>query len=193
MRPGILYLRKRVLFLAIGLLLAGALTDHVLPSQAQGDRKFTFDVAEDCFDFVRNAVDPNENPLDLAIGDTVIVGGPIYPGGTLKAGVQNNLPTDPGSIGRWKSRAVMLANFDHVTNSFNGSPIAFATMLYMFPDDSKSLISEGLVPDFGLSSKRGVIGGTGSYSSAGGEVLLENIGVNGTGCFNYRFTFKLKD
>ena len=162
------------------------------PSRADESRTLTIDVAEDCTDIARNAVDPAEDPYDLAVADTIIVGGTIFPGGTLHPGAQNNLPSDPGSIGHWKSRAVMLANFNHLTGTFSGSPIAMATMLYMLPDDSRSLISEGLVPDMGLSTKRAVIGGTGSFSLASGDVRLDNIGTNGTGCFNYRFTFRLR-
>jgi hypothetical protein len=65
-------------------------------------------------------------------------------------------------------------------------------MLYAFPDSASSLLSEGLVPNVGSSEMRAVIGGTGPFSSAGGEVRHENIGTNITGCFNYRFTFALK-
>jgi len=178
--------------IGFGLLLIGVATNPARPTRAEENKTFILDVAEDCNDFARNAVDPNEDPADLAVGDTVIVGGAIFPGGTLHPGAQGNLPTDPGSIGHWKSRAVVLAHFDHKTQLFSGSPIAFATMLYSLPNDSKLLISEGLVPDVGLSSERAVIGGTGTFSRASGEVRLDNIGTNGTTCFNYRFTFKLK-
>ena len=184
---------KTLALVVFGLLLVGLGANHTRLTRAEANRTFILDVAEDCNDFARNAVDPSEDPADLAVGDTVIVGGTIFPGGTLNPGAQNNLPTDPGSIGQWKSRAVMLAHFDHNTGSFNGSPIAFATMLYSLPNDSKLLISEGLVPDVGLSTKRAVVGGTGVFSGASGDVRLDNIGTNGTGCFNYRFTFKLKD
>ncbi len=184
---------KTLVLAGFGLLLIGLGTNHARLTRAEANRTFILDVAEDCNDFTRNAVDPNEDPADLAVGDTVIVGGTIFPGGALLPGAQGNLPTDPGSIGHWKSRAVMLAHFDHHTGLFSGSPIAFATMLYSLPNDSRLLISEGLVPDVGLSTRRAVIGGTGAFSGASGEVRLDNIGTNGTGCFNYRFTFKLKD
>ena len=185
--------RKTLIVLGITLLLIVGIASETRLTQAQGNNKFTLDVVEDCNDFARNAVDPNEDPFDLAVGDTVIVGGTIFPGGTLQPGAQQNLPGDPGSIGHWRSRAVMLAHFDHIAGTFSSSPIAFATMLYQFSNGSKSLVSEGLVPDIGLSADRVVVGGTGTFSGAAGEVRLDNIGTNGTGCFNYRFTFKLRN
>jgi hypothetical protein len=159
------------------------------PPQARND--FVIDVVEDCNHAYINPVDPKENTAtDVAPGDTIVVQGTIYPGGTLKAGAQKNLPTDPGSIGKWLSRAVFVVN----TAQFNGgvSPIAFATMLYMFPDSSSSLVSEGLVPNVAHTEQRAVIGGTGMFSDTAGQVTHQNLGTNGTGCFNYRFTFTLK-
>ncbi len=116
-----------------------------------------------------------------------------YPGGTLHSGTQNNSPDDPGSIGEWRSRATLLANWNDNTNLFDGSPIAFATMLYSLNNGRDSLVSEGLVLNVGLSVKRAVIGGTGSFAAASGEVRHQNLGTNATTCFNYRFTFKLSE
>jgi hypothetical protein len=152
---------------------------------------FFIDVVEDCNKAFVNPVDPKENTVtDTAPGDTIVVGGTIYPGGTLKTGAQKNLPTDPGAIGTWLSRAVFVVN----TAQFNGgvSPIAFATMLYMFRDSSSSLVSEGLVPNVAGTEQRAVVGGTGMFADAAGQVTHQNLGTNGTGCFNYRFTFTLK-
>jgi hypothetical protein len=151
---------------------------------------FAIDVVEDCNHAYVNAVNPNESASDTSPGDTIVVQGTIYPGGTLKSGAQTNLPTAPGAIGKWLSRAVFVVN----TAQFSGgvSPIAFATMLYMFPDSSSSLVSEGLVPNIGATEQRTVIGGTGMFVDAAGQVTHQNLGTNGTGCFNYRFTFTLK-
>ena len=104
-------------------------------------------------------------------------------------------PHDPphgvSPIGQWLSRAVFLLD----TNDFNagGSPIVFATMLYEFRDDRRSLVSEGVVPNLGFHAQRAIVGGTGAFAGARGEVRHDNIGFNSTGCFNYRFTFHLSD
>ncbi|PWT89311.1 MAG: hypothetical protein C5B55_11615 [Blastocatellia bacterium] len=180
-----------IMFLvSIGLLVVALIGGPTL-TRAEGDKTFTVDVTEDCNNAHVNPVVPGEPFTEVTPGDTIVVTGTIYPGGTLKPGSQSNLPTDPGSIGNWLSRAVFIVD----TNQFNNgeSPIAFATMLYMFPHDSKSLVSEGLVPNVGSRTERAVLGGTGSYASSTGQVRMENIGTNGTGCFNYRFSFRLKD
>jgi hypothetical protein len=191
------YLARTAKWIASAVLIVGGLGISQLalrPAKADSgvNKAFTIDVAEDCNTAHINPVDPSENTLtDVSPGDTIVVAGTIYPGGTLKSGTQNNLPTDAGSIGQWLSRAVFMVD----TNQFLGgtSPIADATMLYLFRNSSSSLVSEGLVPNIGFSEMRAVIGGTGPFSGAVGEVRHENIGTNGTSCFNYRFTFKLKD
>ena len=186
--------------LSTTMLIAGMATLSCLvsnPAKAQENTPFPsrnvffIDVAEDCNDAYINPVDPKENTaVDTSPGDTIVVQGTIYAGGTLKAGKQNNLPTDAGAIGKWLSRAVFVVN----TAQFNGgvSPIAFATMLYMFPDSSSSLMSDGLVPNIGRTEQGAVIGGTGKFADSAGQVTHQNLGTNGTGCFNYRFTFTLK-
>jgi hypothetical protein len=37
-----------------------------------------------------------------------------------------------------------------------------------------------------------IVGGTGKYDGANGEVREEVLGTNGSGCFNLRFQFSLK-
>ncbi len=176
------------LLVSIGLVVSFSILRPSL-TRADVDRTFTVDVAEDCNSAHVNPVVSGEPFSEVTPGDTILVSGTIYPGGTLRPGAQSNLPTDPGSIGNWLSRAVFTVD---TTQFANGeSPIAFATMVYMFPRDSRSLISEGLVPNTGSRAERAVIGGTGIYSSSTGQVRMENIGTNGTGCFNYRFTFRL--
>ena len=161
-------------------------------TKADSSKNFTLDVAEDCTTLAVNSANPLEDPTtNNAIGDTLYVGGAIFPGGTLQSGAQSNSPSDPGSIGRWRSRATLIANFN-IQTGFDSSPIAFATMIYSL-NNRDSLMSEGLVPDIGSSTDRAVIGGTGAFAGARGEVRLQNLGTNATGCFNYRFSFKLKD
>ena len=183
-----------LVLLTSGLVLTAPLVVHPGPIRAESDRTFTIDVAEDCRTGVVNSANPHEDTSVVnSVGDTLIVAGTIYPGGTLHSGTQNNSPDDPGSIGEWRSRATLLANWNGNTNLFDGSPIAFATMLYSLNNGRDSLVSEGLVPNVGLSVKRAVIGGTGSFAAASGEVRHQNLGTNATACFNYRFTFKLSD
>lgn len=56
--------------------------------------------------------------------------------------------------------------------------------------DADRLWSDG--KEGGAKLTRAVIGGTGRFSGAIGEVVQEPLGTNRTGLANYRFTFKLK-
>lgn len=175
----------------LGILLWTGLTLRPAHAGPVETNNFVIDVVEDCGSVHVNPVRPHENlAKSVTPGDTIVVGGTIYPGGTVSPGAQGNLPNDPGSIGQWLSRAAFLVD----TAQFGAglSPIADGTMLYSFSNPNSSLLSEGLVPNVGSSAARAVIGGTGTHSGASGEVRLDNIGTNGTGCFNYRFTFALK-
>jgi len=184
-------------FVIVGLAVLLTLTLAIRPRSAKAgdDRGFTLDVAEDCdpATAVVNPVNPLEDTtMNNSVGDTLVVTGSIFPGGTLHTGTQSNSPGDPGSLGQWRSRASLIANWTAQTG-FESSPIAFATMIYTLNNGRDSIMSEGLVPNIGSATKRVLIGGTGTFSGAAGEVRMENLGTNATGCFNYRFTFKLKD
>jgi hypothetical protein len=188
-------LARTVFVFGLAIVLALALTIHPRPTKAGDDRTFSLDVVEDCnpATAVVNSANPLEDTtMNNSVGDTLVVTGTIFPGGTLHSGAESNSPGDPGSIRQWRSRATLVANWNAQTG-FDASPIAFATMIYTLNNGRDSIMSEGLVPNIGSSTKRAIIGDTGSFSGAGGEVRLQNLGTNVTGCFNYRFTFKLKE
>jgi hypothetical protein len=71
-----------------------------------------------------------------------------------------------------------------------GAAPAFDTsQIYLLPDESKQLFSEGL--EGPAPTLRAVAGGTGSMSGTTGQVRQELLGTNVTGLFNFRFKFKL--
>jgi hypothetical protein len=87
-------------------------------------------------------------------------------------------------------RGVFLVN---TQEAINGVPfVTFVTEFYLFPDHTKSLIADGFGPNIGVSTRRAVLGGTGHFKDAVGELREENIGFNSTGACNLRMTFKLK-
>ena len=57
-------------------------------------------------------------------------------------------------------------------------------------DGEEALFSEG--PEFGATTHRVVLGGTGRYRGVIGEVQEEQLGVNTTGFVNYRYTFTIR-
>jgi hypothetical protein len=150
-----------------------------------------FDVATDAgsFRINRGAALP-----EAKRGDSFIVEGKIYPGGAIPPGGSLQSPgsfdpnTAPGSIGKWVFRGVF--NFDFSEILAGAEPFVFGTQYFLF-NDGRVLISEG--PHGGARVQlRAIIGGAGAFSGATGDVREEFIGVNSTGLFNQRFTFKIK-
>ena len=72
--------------------------------QGRGDREtFTVDVALDGATLIVNHVDPTQPPKVPFPGDTLVILGTIYRGGTLPSGIANNDPNGSRGIGkiRW--------------------------------------------------------------------------------------------
>jgi hypothetical protein len=149
-------------------------------------------------------------------GDTFVIFGPIYPAGTLPTGPASNSPDDPGSIGAWTFRTTF--SYDGGVSRGSGleaccglpavevpplwiqdrrgkpgmvdlfTQLGLGTGWYQF-DDGGALVAEGLVSrPTGVAA---VVGGTGAFSGAGGELTGVAIGTNRTGYPNLRITFAL--
>ena len=148
-------------------------------------RSFTIDVACDARTYVQNNVDPLASGSHR--GDIFIVAGRIFPGGTIPAGNNVFTPDNPGSIGKWICRGVWMVSSDDL--AAGASPAFDTTQIYLLPDGSRQLFSEGLEgpqPVF-----RTVTGGTGPLAGVRGQVRQELLGTNVTGLFNLRFIFEL--
>ena len=78
--------------------------------QGRADKEtFTVDVALNGATLIVNHVDPTQ-PANMAFpGDTLVVVGTIYRGGTLPSGIANNDPSAPSGIGKIRCRALVLA------------------------------------------------------------------------------------
>ncbi len=150
-----------------------------------------FDVATDAgsFRLNRGAALP-----EAKRGDSFIVEGRVYPGGAIPPGGSLQSPgsfdpnTAPGSIGKWVLRGVFNHDFGEILAG--AEPFVFGTQYFLF-NDGRVLISEGSHGG-ARAQLRAIIGGAGAFSGATGEVREEIIGVNRTGLFNQRFTFKIK-
>ncbi len=125
-------------------------------------------------------------------GDSFIVEGKIYPGGTIPPGGTLEAPgtfnpdTAAGSTGKWVCRGTF--NYDFSEILAGAHPHVFATQYFML-NDGRVLVSDG--PEGGGVQLRSIIGGMGGYRGAAGEVTEAPFGVNSTGLFNFRFTFKI--
>jgi hypothetical protein len=127
-------------------------------------------------------------------GIVVLASGNIYPKGTLLPGENLGDPDAPGAIGTWYCHFIHLGLTD--------SPLIGA-VTYFFKLDGKGrkneesmIIVRGLnshTPDTIDSVPRvlAVVGGTGKYAGATGEVREEVIGTNNSGSRNLIFEFRL--
>jgi hypothetical protein len=152
--------------------------------EANADETITFDVAIDCRTW-RNNLGISFD--DMARGDSFIANGKIFPAGTLPSGTATNDPNGRGSIGAWIERGTMAATLAEIVAGKR--PAFFATWFHML-DDGRGLVADGPHPDSGPMA---VIGGTGGFSGASGEISeVTIIGTNSTGCPNMRLIINLK-
>lgn len=173
-----------------------------LPSKLRANdndtRTFTVDVTfRD--PYYQNNVNPAQDPSEFSKGDTFIQEGSIYPGYTILDGQSGFDPNTPGAIGTYRARGTWttdLATYNLALNGEKGENIdramAFATELFSFRDERKTILTDGPMPNAKFSSARVVLGGTGSYRDIIGEVHEENIGDNTKGYCNLRVTFKIR-
>src|ERR1700757_179594 len=174
----------------------------LLPSQIwanNGDEvsTFTVDVAESTVNYRQNDVEPSQGQDVFSPGDTFILQGTIYPGGTLPRGKANNDPNAPGGIGMYRARGVFTADFTNFEKAVDGLPgaspeVGIVTELYSFDGNGASILTDGIWPNANFSARRIVLGGTGQFRDVVGEIKEENIGENNTGFCNLRITFLVK-
>ncbi len=175
-----------------GILAIGVLQIGVSPVvQAKTEETFTLDVACDGRTGALNQVDPDAT-TPFARGDVAVINGNIYPGGTIPSGFDGafNLDALPG-IGTWRCLFASLAE----------PPLSGAVTYYFSLDPTDHHAEESMIVVQGLNSHAGpasvprilaIVGGTGEFSGATGEVREEVIGTNTTGLFNLRYHIKLK-
>ena len=187
-----------VMLLSIGLginILARA-QDQNLISQMDGNaasggvRTVVYDVACDARTFRLNK---SGTLLDARRGDSFIVQGKIFPAGTIPAGGTPDAPgsfdpdTAPGSVGTWICRGNFNSDIGDIMKGAH--PHLYSTQIHLF-DNGSAFVHEG--PEGGAPELRALLGGMGNFMGAAGEVLEEPIGVNRTGLFNIRHTFRIK-
>ena len=151
--------------------------------QADTQTLIRLDVAIDCRTWRNNLGISIE---EMARGDSFIANGKIFRAGTLLPGTPGNDPNDPGSIGTWVERGTMAATLQEILNGTR--PAFFATWFHLLSDGG--LVADGPHPDSGPMA---VVGGTGGFSGARGEISeVTIIGENITGCPNMRLTINLE-
>jgi hypothetical protein len=180
-------MNKRTLLLGALTSLGSALLTGNLQGQSQQDvTTLILDVAMDArtLNFTRSDA-PATGPLR---GDSFLVNGRIFDGGSIPNGNTTNVfePDAEGSTGYLVSRGIYITNGSDIAAGANHHS---ATTQVFVMDSGDGLVTEGL--EGSVPELRAVIGGTGAYSGAIGEVTQEVVGTNGTGGYNLRFTFTI--
>jgi hypothetical protein len=170
---------------------------HVVNAEG-GPNTLTVDVACDC---------RTGSPafFNGSRGDAWIVTGKIFPAGTLPSGTATNDPTQAvggiSPIGTWTCRGQSAFPLPSglppaVAAAYASTPFVYNTQYYIL-NDGRALTLEGFEQDTGgvLSAALAITGGVRAFSGASGDteylpgVLL---GVNATGCPNFRTTFRFQ-
>jgi hypothetical protein len=130
-------------------------------------------------------------------GDTFIIDGTVYPAGTIPGGKAMEPDPNIRPIGKYRIRGTSTEDFAEFQKASAHLPhaaptLAFANELFSLPDDDTTILTDGLWPNAYFSAHREVLGGTGRFRYAVGEVYEENIGENKDGFCNLRVTFRLR-
>ncbi len=146
---------------------------------------FTIDVAEDFALFNPTFVRPTDTQPER--GSFFVTEGNIFPGGTIQGDGATFNPNSTGALGRWFCRGTHLVSAAEFPFSARAVHTA---QLYLLPDESKSIATEGVEGNVPLL--RAVTGGTGFFRGYVGEQKQQVLGFNATGGVNLRVTFILK-
>ena len=154
-------------------------------------KTIVIDVAEDARTASLNSASATDT--EPKRGATAIINGKMYPGGTIAAGNGLDIDTLTGSIGTWLTRHTFNVDLSQILAGAH--PALSSTQYYLFSptgvsDGEEALFSEG--PEFGATTHRVVLGGTGRYRGVIGEVQEETLGFNSTGFANKRYTFTIR-
>jgi hypothetical protein len=169
---------------------------HATDARPARHGAFTVDVALDGRTWRMNDGANPFHPVftgQLMRGNTFIVTGRIYRGGTLAAGGEFGGtgnpagPELPHAIGTWVCRGTF--NLDISEIAAGGFPHVTSTQVFTF-DSGGVLVTEG--PEGGATVLRAVIGGAGTFSRARGHVVEKPLGVNTSNLFNVRFRFDME-
>lgn len=121
-------------------------------------------------------------------GDSYLINGVVYPGFSIPNG---DMPTftviGDGMVGSILMSGIYTS--DAAAVEAGDSPLASSSTHVLTLSNGDGLITQGM--DGVYPQIRAVLGGTGQYSGAVGQVTVEVIGTNATGGQNLRFTFQI--
>jgi len=183
---------------ALSILAAGAATiaalglgAGIVHADPREHMTFTLDVAVDHATFAivpSNGLVLQPEATGPNRGTPFIVDGKVFPGGTLQKGSGMGDPNQSGSVGTWICKGIF-------TSDLATDDIGFdTTQMFLFGGDGNAIWTEGLeagLGKIGVITHRAILGGTGQFRGAQGEVIQEALGTNASGTPNIRVTFKM--
>jgi hypothetical protein len=194
--------RRQLLARAIFGSLGAAAGLAMLPTDAEGAtrRRIVFDVAvlANTFTFIPapGATDHNTNWR----GSMFFVEGNLYPKDTIPIGVTDWDPASATPIGHWFGRGCSINRTGRPGEEDRPEPFSIMDFVHVIgrilPDDlfpPDQLMSSGLTgtTDPMQRSLHSIVGGTGRYLSAQGELHFQTVGFNITGGPNVIHDFRL--
>lgn len=184
---------KRLPVLLLVFALATLLTSFIylnpgVSSAQTAGTTITLDVALDGRTFVVNRVEPSAGSINR--GDTFVLNGKIFNGGTIPIGGTKTEPSSvgpdtSGSIGDWIGRGTYLVDSAELSTA----KIQRATTNYFLLPNKARIVTEGFEGASDIT--RVVTGGLRQYDGARGNTTVERLGINSTGAYNLRFIFTL--
>jgi hypothetical protein len=121
-------------------------------------------------------------------GDSYLINGTVYPGFTLPGGdLPMFTPIGDGMVG-----SILISGFytsDAAAVEAGASPLLTSSTHVLTLSNGDGMITQGMEGVY--PQIRAVLGGTGLYSGAVGQVTEEVLGTNATGGQNLRFTFQV--
>lgn len=147
----------------------------------------TVDVACDGRTLVINQQSPGASQVHR--GDTYVLNGVIFPGGTIPLGGTKSAPSSigpdsAGAIGQW---------YAHGTYLVDGVSLAteklqrISTQFFALQGKDR-IITEGF--EGSVDTNRVIVGGVNTFAGARGIAVMQRLGINSTGAYNLRFTIQ---
>jgi hypothetical protein len=149
----------------------------------------TLDVALDGRTFVVNRVNPSSGSIGR--GDTFVLDGKVFAGGTIPTGGTKTEPSSvgpdsAGAVGDWICRGAYLVESAELSTA----KIQRATTQYFLLANKDRIVTEGFEGASDIT--RVVTGGLRQFEGARGNATVERLGINATGAYNYRFVFTME-
>ena len=188
----------RALFGSVGA--AAGLTALPSEAEANGRRRVVFDLAilGHTFTTILAPGATDTDPTNL-FGSTVVAEGALYRGGTIPRGAMNWDLASATPIGHWFLRGFYITRTGRPGEEDRTDPVAIVHSEYIIgritPDNpipADQLTTSHLASPT-TTGRGSVVGGTGRYFGARGEVFAANIGSNITGVPNFVLDFRLEE